>query len=254
MSTRDLVLLVVGVLALIAAWLTITPTPARPVATPAVAPSDSSVFHREFFREYVARDPEWSTELRLFADGKDSTGDQLTDVSVSRQLENVAFLRDGLATLHRYERTSQNPQQLLATDTLAWYLDDALRGERFMFHDYPVNQLFGVQNQFIAFMTDIHLIRNAEDAGDYTKRLHKVGKKFDQVLEGLKIRERMGVLPPRAIVDKVLAALRDFVAMGTKQNPLYTSFIAKLDALHPPLPEANHKAFELAAELEIHNT
>lgn len=39
---------------------------------------------------------------------------------------------------------------------------------------------------------------------DYAKRLAKIDEKFPQVLEGLRLREKRGMMPPRVIVDQVL--------------------------------------------------
>jgi len=37
-----------------------------------------------------------------------------------------------------------------------------------------------------------------------------VGRKFDQVLEGLALREQKGVVPPRFVIERVLTEMRGF--------------------------------------------
>ena len=222
---------------------------------PPTAPSTSGVsrFFETFFLEYVQRDPEWSSDLRLFGNAPDPTGDRLTDISVETQKRNFEFIREGLAELRGYDRLSQSPEQLLATDILDWYLDDLLRGEQFMFHDYPVNQLFGVQNQMIAFMTDTHLVRTRLDAENYVKRLSQIGRKFDQLMDGLRVREEKGVIPPRIIVERALAGMRDFVGGTAQENPLYTSFVSKLQGLKN-LSAEDQNALTEAALREVGQT
>ncbi|HET7843166.1 MAG TPA: DUF885 domain-containing protein, partial [Xanthomonadales bacterium] len=69
------------------------------------------------------------------------------------------------------------------------------------------------------------------DAEDYVARLRKFPLKFDQVIAGLKIRDEKGVVPPKFVVEKVLVQMRGFVDGGARKNPLYTTFVEKLDTL-----------------------
>jgi len=48
------------------------------------------------------------------------------------------------------------------------------------------------------------------------------------VLEGLKIREQRGVVPPTFVIDKVLAEMSGLVAQPPEQSILYTSLVEKL--------------------------
>ena len=66
-----------------------------------------------------------------------------------------------------------------------------------------VNQLFGVQNQFPSFMANTHRLMTPADCEYYIKRLDALPAKFDQTLEGLKVREQKQITPPRFVVEKV---------------------------------------------------
>ncbi|MBI1743662.1 DUF885 domain-containing protein [Candidatus Acetothermia bacterium] len=270
MNTRELVILVVSALLIVGAWVLLKPHPAdqpkpNPSAqqvqketpsTPQSTTTDNpelSQFFENFLAEYLKRDPEWSSDLRLFGNVPDPTGDQLTDASLQGQKKTDEFLREKLQQLRSFDRSKQSEKQLLTTDILDWYIDDILRGEEFMLDDYPVNQVFGVQNTLISLMTDLHAINNSLDAVNYIKRLSKFGTKIDQVIDGLKVREEKGILPPKVIVDKVLGSMKGFAALESEKNPLYLSFVNKAERVSAISKEKKDEMAKLVSK-EIKDT
>jgi uncharacterized protein (DUF885 family) len=131
--------------------------------------------------------------------------------------------------LRAYDRTKQTESQLLSTDILEWFLNNTVEGQKYMYHNYPLNQLSGEQSELPSFMDAIHRIENEGDAEDYVTRLSKFGTRFDQVLESVRIREQKGIIPPRFVIDKVLDQMRNFVSQDAKSNILYVSFQKKLE-------------------------
>jgi hypothetical protein len=70
-----------------------------------------------------------------------------------------------------------------------------VEGERFQFHNYPVNQLAGVQNEFpLSWRILTGSLRSA--IAITTCNALALPAKFDQTLEGLKLREAKGIIPP----------------------------------------------------------
>jgi len=210
-------------------------------------------FYEDFLKAYVARDPEWSSDLRLFGSVPDPTGDQLTDISIDYQKKNFEFLRDKQVQLKKFDRSKQSAQQQFQTDILDWYIDDLLRSEAFLLSDYPVNQVFGIQNGLISLMTDLHAINSSIDAVNYIKRLSKFGAKIDQTLEGLKLREAEGNIPPKVVVDKVLGLMKQFLEATPEQNPLYVSFKNKVEAASSIPAEKKGEMTQIVAK-EIKDT
>ena len=90
--------------------------------------------------------------------------------------------------------------------------------------NYPVNQFYGVQSELPAFMTGIQPLRGRGDAEHYVERVGRFGAAFDQVIAGLELRERLGIVPPRFVIDRVLAQTRALAAAPPRSNPLYTRF------------------------------
>jgi hypothetical protein len=112
-------------------------------------------------------------------------------------------------------------------DLLETFLAVQVEGERFAFHNYPLNQLFGVQNGLPTFLATQHAIASKGDAESYLARLAAVPRKLDQVLEGVRHRESLGILPPRFVVEKVrYATLRKSMPIlhgSSRKNRSWTS-------------------------------
>ena len=188
-------------------------------------------FYERVFIEYAVDDPELLTSLGILPPWLDWYSDDLTDRSQAREEKTRAKLRDDLATLHSYDRAAMDPDAQLSYDVLDYFLTIQADGDRFRHHDYPLNQLFGIQNGFPTFMATQHSVDSAGDAENYVARLGKAPVMVDQVMEGLRVREAAGILPPTFVVEKVLAEMRAFTAMPAKQNILYSSFAEKLGKL-----------------------
>jgi uncharacterized protein (DUF885 family) len=214
-------------------------------------PFSIDLFYDRSFVRFLLTNPELLSSLRMIPPNIEWYEDDLADESVAEQQRAAADLRETLATLRAYDRADQTPAQLLSSDILDWFLDQQVRGEAYMWHAYPVTQLFGIQNQLPEFMVETHQINSKDDAEDYVARLSKFGVKFDQVLEGMELRESKGIRPPDFVVEKVLIGMRKFIATPAKENVLYTSFVertAKVAELDPPTRDA------LAAQVEAEIT
>jgi uncharacterized protein (DUF885 family) len=201
-------------------------------------PWSLNVFYEKVFIAFMLDNPELLSNIGLVEQfGITGHNAKLTDESPAQQQRTFDRLRRNLAELHAYPLEKQNASQRLSTAVLDWFLSVQLEGERFQFHDYPVNQLFGVQSRLPSFMANTHRLLEPRDCEYYIKRLEAVPAKWDQVLESVKLREQKGVIPPRFVVEKVLKEMTDFVATPAAENILATSFktrVAKIDKLTEP--------------------
>lgn len=196
-------------------------------------PYSIDLFYGRVFAQFALRSPELLSSMRILPPWADFYSDELDDASPRRADEMAALLRANVETLHRYDRGSMDREAGLSYDVLDYFLTIQVEGERFRHHDFPVNQMFGVQASLPDFMAQTHPVNNRHDADAYVARLDLFPRKFEQVLEGLKLRESEGVVPPKFTVDKVLEQMAGFIAPPAKQNLLYTTFREKLDKLPP---------------------
>jgi len=174
---------------------------------------------------------------------------KLADVSEAKYDKDLTRLEHGLKFLRSYSRKRQSPENLLSTDILDWFMDDQARYKPFRHHDYPFNQMFGMQSETPNFMLTIHPLNDGRDARDYVKRLSKIGVKFDQGLEGMRIREKKGIIPPQFVIRRILDEMTAFSEVPARENVLYTVFEEKLLKIKVS-PKRKQKLLE-AAEAEI---
>jgi uncharacterized protein (DUF885 family) len=156
---------------------------------------------------------------------------KLADASDAHELKQYAKMKRFLRILHSYDRRRMKDSQKLSADILDWFIEDQLSTEPFRHNTYPVNQMFGIQSQLPNLMMTIHPLKNIRGARTYIKRLGKFGIKIDQTLEGLRIREDKGSLPPSFTVRHVLEEMKTFIDQPAEENPLYTVFEKKIGEL-----------------------
>ena len=216
-------------------------------------PWSLNLFYEKVFAEILFDHPEILSTLGLVEQfGITSHNGKLDDESPAHQQREFDRWKRDLVQLHQYPLRQQSASQKLSTRVLDWFLQIQAEGEKWQWHDYPVNQLFGVQNQFPSFMANTHRLLSEKDCNYYVMRLDALPKKFDQVLDGLKIREQKQILPPRFVVEEVLKEMTDFIAKPASENILATSFktrAAKIDKLS----EAKRADFQARVETAITN-
>jgi uncharacterized protein (DUF885 family) len=195
-------------------------------------PWSLNLFYEKVFAEVVFDHPELLSTLGLVEQfGITSHNGKLDDESPAFQQREFERWKRDLTQLREYPLDRQSPSQKLSTRVLDWFLQIQVEGEKWQWHNYPVNQLFGVQNQFPSFMANTHRLLNRKDCEYYLKRLDALPKKFDQVLEGLKIREQKQILPPRFVVEEVLKEMTEFVGTPASENILASSFKSRADKI-----------------------
>lgn len=188
-------------------------------------------FFERVFVEYALKDPELLSSLRILPGWLDFHSGKLTDRSLAREAAMSRKLHADLATLRRYDRGRLDEQTRMSYDILEFFLANQVDGEPYRHHNYPLNQLFGVQNGIPTFLATQHPVDSRRDADNYLARLAAIPTAFDQVMQGLRLREDKGILPPRFVVEKVLAEMNGFVGAAPEENILYTSFAEKLAKL-----------------------
>jgi uncharacterized protein (DUF885 family) len=188
-------------------------------------PWSLNVFYEKVFVKVLFEEPELLSSLGLVEQfGITGHNAKLSDASPAHQQRYFDRAKENLADLRLYPLERQNQSQRLSTQILEWYISREIEGEKFQHHNYPVNQLFGAQNEFPSFMANTHRLLASRDCEYYRQRLLAVNTKFDQLLESLRVREQKGILPPRFVVEKVLIEMKNFVSLPPAENILATSF------------------------------
>ncbi|MBT9582857.1 DUF885 domain-containing protein [bacterium] len=104
-------------------------------------------------------------------------------------------------------------------------------------YDYPVNQMYGWHAEVPAFLSNAHKVGSRSDAVNYLRRLESLPAFFDQLVEGLRRRQKNGILPPLFVFDYVLSDIDNLLVgfplseAAEPVHPIYADFLAKLKNL-----------------------
>ncbi len=206
-------------------------------------------FYARVFVEFALDHPMLLSGMRILEPaGITFHNDDLDDFSVAATERQLQMVEDNLDVLREYDRDAlEDP---LSYDVLEWFLADQADGRRFAYHGYPVNQMSGFQSSLPDFMVNTHRIDDLEGAEDYVTRVSKFGDAFAQTLGNIEHRERMGIVPPRFVMTRVLVEMRDFVAVPPRENILYAHFEERLAEIELGTDEAEALRKRLEAEIE----
>jgi uncharacterized protein (DUF885 family) len=195
-------------------------------------PFSLNLFYEKIFVGFLLDNPELMSMLGVAEQfGWRRHNAHLNDESEAKVDRDFATWHQHLADLKAYDLEGQSADQKLSTRVLIWFIESQLEGERFRLHNYPVNQLFGVQSNTPDFLINQHRIDDRRGAEDFLARLGEIGRKFGQVEQGLAVREQKGIVPPRFVIERVLTEMRAFAAHPAAQNPLCVHFAAKVQGL-----------------------
>ncbi|MBE9549679.1 MAG: DUF885 domain-containing protein [Proteobacteria bacterium] len=195
-------------------------------------PVSLGLFYNKVFMEFVFRNPELLSSMGLLESvGLHYKNDQLTDISPQAESEDAALVRKDLKDLLTYDSSGLQGEDKLSYEVLEFFLKDMVDGETYRYHQYPVNQLYGVQNELPLFMATQHQITSLREAEDYIARLNNFEWKFSGLVESLRLRETKGIIPQKFVVKKVLKEMQGFIGKPAEDNILYTAFVEKVDKL-----------------------
>jgi len=136
--------------------------------------------------------------------------DDFSDRAYDAELALLEAQREELLT--SIDPAKLGPQEKLSYQLFLEDVERARQRYRFRYHNYPVNQMGGYQQQLPAFMVNIHQVSDVADAQAYISRLELWQAAFDQIVEGLKVRAEKGILPPRFVYPYVLDDSRNVIS------------------------------------------
>jgi len=195
-------------------------------------------FFEQVYNEKVDRFPEWQTYLGIKNDyGEwDGTSEEIELRELAITKENMKWLKSSidydlldLQTKISYRLAIQNAE-------------DAIRKFKYRHYNYPVNQMFGRHTDVASFLINMHLVTEAADAGAYISRLKGIESVFDQLIENLKLRESIGVMPPKFVYPRAIESCRNIITGAPfndsgEDSALWGDFRKKIQALDMDEPQ-----------------
>ena len=218
-------------------------------------------FTEESYCQLQLRDPDTLIHNELAEEYGVEGNTRFTDLSDAYIRETQQLEVAVLDMLRGYDRGALTPEGQLSYDVYEWYLDDLVRGHDFMYSSYLINGLgnWDVQNWLVDFLVHSQTIGSQQDAEEYIERLSQLDTWTEQLLEGLKLREQAGFIPPRFILVRPIQQLEDHLMMRTAGSfspdrvELYTSFRDRLGKVQG-LSTGEREALLQAALAEIESS
>ncbi len=166
----------------------------------------------------------------------DNHSGKLDEFTLAERDRFYTVTKRSIEEIKSYDRASLTAEQQITQDIMLWFHETTLRSERYPwatagFGLYPMNQMFGEQLQLPRFLQFSHQIKNEKTARNYIARLNAFGRRFDQVLAEIERQASLKVLPPRFVVEQIIASTVTFTTPAPKDNPLITTFREKLGKL-----------------------
>jgi uncharacterized protein (DUF885 family) len=166
----------------------------------------ANALFEEIFMEEVMRSPMYQTYLGI-KDDYDKL-DDYTDANADRDLE---YARKNLERLGQIDPAALDEQTALSYELMRTQLEDQIADNRWRYHNYPVNQMFGMHSGLPSFMINQHVITDISDAEAYISRLNEFKRALAELEANLYKRAEMGILAPRFVYPYVLSDINNVV-------------------------------------------
>ncbi len=217
-------------------------------------PFYSNNFANRTFLKYVLRSPEQLTSMRILERfGMNAHNAEWDDCTIAASDNEFEFFENSVNSMNLYGDDELTESELVSKKVAIELLGDLDNDKKFRFHNYPINQISGMHIWIPRFLDNSHQISTNEDAEHYISRLSTLDVRFEQCMEGILVREEMGIIPPTFVIDKSVANMQTFIDQPAEENILYVSFDKKLKAA-TTIDAAAANKFLTLAKLEIENT
>lgn len=157
-------------------------------------------FFQTSFDATLANYPEFQTRLGVKKNyGKlNDNSPSASERDLNKDKEELLWLTDSVNV------NALSKEVLLSYKLFKQNKEESIADYKYRLHNYPVNQMHGAQSGKPAFLINMHRIDSVSDANAYISRLNGFNKYFSQLVENLKAREAIGVVPPIFVYDKVI--------------------------------------------------
>lgn len=213
-------------------------------------PENIDSFFDQLFLTYVADDPQMLTQIGLLESiGIRDHNAHLTDVSPEAELKRFEEKKESLIVLKKYVFDELSHDQKLSHQIFLWMLEHRMAGEKFLFHEYKINQMDGVLAQLSILFTQFHKLEVAADVENYISRLKQIPWQLQQAIKLIELQKSRRVVPPRFTVQKVITIIEKSNPAKVREHSFYTHLAQKIEKIDV----ANKDIMLAQVETVLHN-
>jgi len=190
-----------------------------------------AAFFAEEFENDLKRSPQSQSYL-----GYKWDYDKWDTITEERDEEDIQILKNRLQKLNAVDDSSLTAQEKLSLQVAKVDLQRKLANDEFRHHTYIMHQFRAYHTMVPSFLINIHRVADLSDAQAYVSRLNGVEKMFDQVIEQMKIRQELGVFPPKWAYDQMIQASSNVISgnpfnESSNDSSIWADFKGKVDNL-----------------------
>jgi uncharacterized protein (DUF885 family) len=182
------------------------------------------------FDEGVLRSPMMQTYLGIKTDY-----DKWNDLSEENTAKELAHTQADLQRVKGIDQSKLDEQTLISYHLLVQKLENKIADHKWRFHNYPVNQMFGLHSSVPAFLINQHSIKNVKEAQDYIARVKGAKILLEQLTTQLKLRAELGIIAPKFVFPHVIRDSKNILAGAPfeegKDSTILADFSKKVDKL-----------------------
>jgi uncharacterized protein (DUF885 family) len=163
--------------------------------------------------------------------------DKWDDISEKQSQKDQQQLQDFLMQAKAINQNALELDQALSLQVFIHKLEQATESFAFQYHNYPINQMYGLHTSVNSFLVNIHQIDTIKDATHYIERIYGIKPLLNQLIVQIKKREAMGIKPPAFVYENVIKTSENllkghpFEKKSKEQNILWESFFKKTEKL-----------------------
>src|SRR5262245_16801291 len=194
-------------------------------------------FFSNFTAEWMRSNPDQATGARYFTGEEQRRLErQLTPVSKAFQLSRIALARKGLSELAAFDRSRLSEADKVSAELMQWQLDRVVEGEPYLDYFFPFEQFQGTNINLVTVLTSAHPLVVEADANNYVARLGLVATRMNEAIAEAERIGATGKIPPRFILQRTIAQMRQFSGTPAAENPYITVLKSKMDAMKGMTP------------------
>jgi uncharacterized protein (DUF885 family) len=172
----------------------------------------NDLFH-EYWEDNLKHSPEFASSI-----GDLRYNDQISDYSVRAYNDSLARERKFLLRLAAIDPTGFTPDEKISQEMLIRLFEEDDEAAQFKEWELSVNQMDGVYRDFPELVEQLSF-NTVKDYDDWTARLHAIPTAFEQVTTNLSLGIQDGRVPPKFLLEKALAQVKDLAGQKPEDSP-----------------------------------
>ena len=169
---------------------------------------------QDYWEDNLVHNPEFASTL-----GDKRYNDQISDYSVKAYNDGLAREEAFLLRLAGIDSAGLTDQEKISRDLLLRRLTEDQEAAEFKEWEMPINQMGGIHTTYPQLVAQLSFTTE-KDYDDWIARLQQIPKAFDQVTANMALGIQDHRVPPKYLLEKVLAQVKEMAAQKPEDSPL----------------------------------